>query len=77
MVKNLLANVGDIRDMSSISGWARSSAAGHTNALQYPSLENPWTEEPGRLQYILSQRVGHDRSNLALALKSFLKDWRK
>ena len=77
MVKNLLANVGDIRDMSSISEWARSFAAGHTNALEYPSLENPRTEEPGGLQYIVSQRVGHDCSSLALALKSFLKDWRK
>ena len=26
----------------------------------------PWTEEPGGLQYIGSQRVGHDWSNLAL-----------
>ena len=25
----------------------------------------PWAEEPGRLQYIGSQRVGHDWSNLA------------
>ena len=25
----------------------------------------PWTEEPGQLQYIGSQRVGHDWSNLA------------
>ena len=25
----------------------------------------PWTEESGRLQYIGSQRVGHDWSNLA------------
>ena len=25
----------------------------------------PWTEEPGRLQSIGSQRVGHDCSNLA------------
>ena len=25
----------------------------------------PWTEEPGRLQYIGSQRVGHDQSDLA------------
>ena len=22
----------------------------------------PWTEEPGRLQYMGSQRVGHDRA---------------
>ena len=26
----------------------------------------PWTEEPGGLQSIISQRVGHDRSDLAL-----------
>ena len=28
--------------------------------LQYSGLENPWTEEPGRLQSMGSQRVGHD-----------------
>ena len=27
---------------------------------QYSTLENPWTEEPGRLQFIGSQRVRHD-----------------
>ena len=27
----------------------------------------PWTEEPGRLQSMGSQRVGHDRSDLAAA----------
>ena len=26
----------------------------------------PWAEEPGRLQSIGSQKVGHDRSDLAL-----------
>ena len=25
----------------------------------------PWTEEPGRLPSLVSQRVGHDRGNLA------------
>ena len=25
----------------------------------------PWTEEPGRLRFMGSQRVGHDYSNLA------------
>ena len=33
--------------------------------LQYSYLENPWTEEPGRLQFIGLHQVGHDRSNLA------------
>ena len=28
--------------------------------LQYSSLENPMTEEPGRLQSMGSLRVGHD-----------------
>ena len=28
--------------------------------LQYSCLENPWTEEPGRLQSMGSRRVGHD-----------------
>ena len=28
--------------------------------LQYSCLENPWMEEPGRLQSIGSLRVGHD-----------------
>ena len=32
---------------------------GHGNLLQY-SWKIPWTEEPGRLQSIVSLRVGHD-----------------
>ena len=34
---------------SSIPGWGRSPGGGHGNLLQYSCLENPWTEEPGRL----------------------------
>ena len=41
MVKNPLANVGDIRDLGLISGSARSSEEGHGNPLQYSCLENP------------------------------------
>ena len=33
---------------------------GMANSLQYSCLENPWTEEPGRLQHMDSQRVGHN-----------------
>ena len=36
--------------------------ATHSSIL---SWRIPWTEEPGRLWFIGSQRVGHDRSNLA------------
>ena len=33
---------------------------GNGTPLQYSCLENPWTEEPDRLQSIGSLRVGHD-----------------
>ena len=33
---------------------------GNGTPLQYSCLENPWTEEPGRLQSMGSRRVGHD-----------------
>ena len=55
MVKNLPTTAGDIRDMGLIPGWGRSPGEGHGNPLQY----SPWTEEPGGLQSMGSQRVGH------------------
>ena len=33
---------------------------GNGTPLEYSCLENPWTEEPGRLQSMGSLRVGHD-----------------
>ena len=41
MVKNWLANVGDIRDVGSILGSKRYPGEGHGNPLQYSCLENP------------------------------------
>ena len=41
VVKNLPANAGDKRDLSSIPGLGRSSGGGHGNPLQYSCLENP------------------------------------
>ena len=41
MVKNLPANLGDLRDLGSISGWGRSPGGGHSNSVQYSCLENP------------------------------------
>ena len=41
MVKNLPANAGDIRDVSSIPGSGRSPGRKHGNPLQYSCLENP------------------------------------
>ena len=40
-IKNLLANTGDIRDMSSVPGSGRSLVGVHGNPLQYSFLENP------------------------------------
>ena len=48
---NLLANAGDA---SSIPGLGRSPREGNGNPRQHSRLENPVTEEPGRLQ------SGHD-----------------
>ena len=43
-----------------ILGSGRSPGEGNVNPLQYSCLEGPWTEEPGGLQSVGSQRVGHD-----------------
>ena len=59
VVKNSLANAGDIRDIGSIPGLARSSGEGHGNPLQYSFLENTRTEKPGGLHSTGLQRVGH------------------
>ena len=40
-IKNLPANSGDIRDVSSIPVLGRSSGEGHSNPFQYSCLENP------------------------------------
>ena len=43
-------------DMSSISGSERSPGEGNGNPLQNSFLGNPWTEDPGGLQSMGSQR---------------------
>ena len=54
------ASVYNAGDLGSIPGLGRSAGEGNGNPLQYYCLENPWTEEPGRLQSMGSQRVRHD-----------------
>ena len=52
VVKNLPADVGDVRDFGLIPGSERSSAEGNGNPLQYSCLENPmergawWANSP-------------------------------
>ena len=41
VVKNLPANVGDVRDVGLIPGLGRSPGGGPCNSLQYSWLENP------------------------------------
>ena len=41
VVKNPLANAGDVRDMGLSPGLGRSLGGGHGNPLQYSCLENP------------------------------------
>ena len=56
-VKASAWNVGDPR---SIPGLGRSPGEGNGNPLQYPAWKISWTEEPGGLQSMGSQRVGHN-----------------
>ena len=57
MVKNPPVNAGDV---GSIPELGRFSRVGNGNPLQYSCLKIPWTEEPGGLQFVGSQGVGHD-----------------
>ena len=57
-VKASACNAGDL---GSIPGLGRSPGEGNGNPLQYSCLEKtPWTEEPGGLQSMGSQRVRQD-----------------
>ena len=61
MVKNPPATARDAGDTGLIPELERSPGGGematHSSVLAW---ETPWTEEPGRLQSMGSQRVGHD-----------------
>ena len=57
MVKNLPTNAGD---MGSIPGSGRFPGEGNGNPLQYSCLGNPMDREPGGLQSMGSQRIGHN-----------------
>ena len=57
MVNNPPTSAGETGDMGLILGSRRSLGATHSSILAW---EIPWTEEPGWLQSIGSQRVGHN-----------------
>ena len=60
VVKNLPASAADNNRLWFDPWVIRSLGEGHGNPLQYSCWRIPWTEEPGGLQSIRSQRVGHD-----------------
>ena len=60
VVRNPPANAGDIRDVVHSLGWEdplEEGMATHANILAW---RIPWAEEPGRLQSMGPQRVGHE-----------------
>ena len=63
MVKNLPVNAGNSGgsgDVGLIPGLGRFPRRGNGDPLQYSCLENPMDREPGGLQSIGLQRVGHN-----------------
>ena len=63
VVKNPPANAGhtgDAGDMGLIPGSERSTGVGKSTPLQYSAWRIMWAEEPGRLQSMDLQRVGHN-----------------
>ena len=50
----------NVGDLDSIPGLGTAPGGGHGNPLQYSCLENPMDREPGGLQSMGSQRVGHN-----------------
>ena len=55
--KESVCNAGDL---GSIPELGRSPGEGNGYPFQYSCLGNPMTEEPGGLQSMVLQRVGHD-----------------
>ena len=50
VLKNMLANAGDARDVVSIPGTGRSPGGGNGNHSSILAWKIPWTEEPSELQ---------------------------
>ena len=62
MIRNLPASVsaGGVRDTGLIPGSGRSMEKEMAAHSSTPAWRIPWTEEPGGLQSVESQRVGQD-----------------
>ena len=64
VVKSPPASARDLRDVGLILGLGRSPGGEHGTLLQYSCLENPIDRGAGRLQFMGSQRVRHNWSDL-------------
>ena len=60
MVKNPPANAGNVRDAVQSLGREDPLEEGIATHSSILAWRIPWTEEPGGLQSIGSQRIGHD-----------------
>ena len=72
VVKNLLANAGDVRDGSSTPGSGRAPGGGHGNPLQYSCLENPMGRGAWWATY---SPWGHKESRLKQLSMHMLYKW--
>ena len=60
VVKNLPASAGDVRNMGSLPVSEKSPREGNGTHSGVLAWRIPWTEEPGGLRSIGSQRIGHN-----------------
>ena len=66
----------NVWDPGSIPGSGRSVGEGYGNLIQYSCLKFPLTEEPGGLQSMESQRIGHNwATNIHKRLKRESIHW--
>ena len=60
VVRNLPASAGDVRDSDLIPGWEDPLVKAMANHSSLLAWRIPWTEDPGGLQSIGSQRFRHN-----------------
>ena len=71
VVKNLSSNAGNTRDTGLIPGSGRPPRGSMSTHFSILSWRIPWTKGPGGVQSIKSQRVRHNRRDLALSQLTF------
>ena len=61
-VKNPAVNAGDIRNLGLVPGSRKPLEEGMATHSSIFAWRIPWIEEPGRLPFMGSQRIGHDQA---------------